>query len=56
MKAITEKGKLITEKGKLPDYLLSKDWVKEGGLLYDGKYNQILWGLETLGIEPETML
>jgi hypothetical protein len=33
------------------------DRIKEVmGDLYDGKYNQILWGLEKLGIDPNTML
>ncbi len=30
-----------------------KDFTQD---LYDGKYNQILWGLEKLGIDPNTML
>jgi hypothetical protein len=31
----------------------TKDFTQD---LYDGKYNQILWGLEKLGIDPNTML
>ena len=36
-----------------PTPLHKKDFTQN---LYDGKYNQILWGLEKLGIDPNTML
>ena len=36
-----------------PTPLHTKDFTQD---LYDGKYNQILWGLEKLGIDPNTML
>jgi hypothetical protein len=36
-----------------PNTIHRKDFTQD---LYDGKYNQILWGLEKLGIDPNTML
>lgn len=43
-KAITKRGNPLTWDS--PDF---------SNRLYDGKYNQILWSLEKLGIDPETM-
>ena len=44
--------KAITKQGD-PTPFHRKDFTQD---LYDGKYNQILWGLEKLGIDPNTML
>ena len=41
----------ITKKAD-PTPLHRKDFARN---LYDGKYNQILWGLEKKNIKPETM-
>lgn len=43
-KAVTERGDVIPWKDKF--------WEK----IYDGKYNQILWSLEYLGIDPIDVL
>jgi predicted RNA-binding protein len=45
-------NKAITKRAD-PTPLHTKDFTQD---LYDGKYNQILWGLEKLGIDPNTML
>jgi hypothetical protein len=34
----------------------TKDWSNFVDKIYDGKYNQILWSLEKLGIDPMDML
>jgi hypothetical protein len=44
-------NKAITKQSD-PTPFHRKDFTQD---LYDGKYNQILWGLEKLGIEPNTM-
>jgi hypothetical protein len=44
--------KAITKQGD-PTPFHRKGFTQD---LYDGKYNQILWGLEKLGIDPNTML
>ena len=43
-KAITKRGDVLPWKDKF--------WEK----IYDGKYNQILWSLDYLGIDPNDML
>ena len=45
-------NKAVTKQAD-PAPLHTKDFTQH---LYDGKYNQILWGLEKLGIDPNTML
>ena len=45
-------NKAVTKQAD-PTPLHTKDFTQD---LYDGKYNQILWGLEKLGIDPNTML
>ena len=45
-------NKAVTKQAD-PAPLHTKDFTQH---LYDGKYNQILWGLEKLAIDPNTML